>query len=77
MVKQIRQKWDKAYATGTKVLKHLEEILTAVSLSIVTGFSAYQSYLNVRNGWEWVALGVASAYLATEAFRAWYRALNK
>jgi hypothetical protein len=77
MVKEFKNKVNKSYKTAKTMEKRLEEILTAVSLSIVVGFSGYQAWTNHEGGWEWLALGVASAYLATEAFRAWYRALNK
>jgi hypothetical protein len=77
MVKEIKDKTVKSYNTAKKMGKHLEEILTAVSLTTVVAFAGYQAYANRDAGINWILLGIASAYLATEAFRAWYRALNK
>jgi hypothetical protein len=77
MVKEMKTKAVKTYSTAKKMEKHFEEILTAVALTTVTAFSAHESWVNRTEGWEWIALGAASAYLATEAFRAWFRALNK
>lgn len=77
MVKEMKVKATKAYSTARKMEKHFEEILTAVSLTAVVAFSGYTAWTNRNDGWEWIALGAASAYLATEAFRAWFRALNK
>lgn len=77
MVQEIKDKANKAYETGKKMEKHLEEIFTATSLTAVTGFAGYQSFVHRQDSWEYLALGVASAYLATVAFAAWFKALNK
>jgi hypothetical protein len=77
MVKEIKTKATESYKTARRMEKHFEEILSAVSLTTVTAFSGYQSWIHRQDGILWVLLGAASAYLATEAFRAWYRALNK
>lgn len=73
----MKDKFKKSYTTARKMEKHFEEILTAAALTAVTAFAGHEAWVSRNEGWEWLALGAAAAYLATEAFRAWYRALNK
>lgn len=63
--------------TTTKYLKNADELLTALSLSTVTGVGIWQGVIHRQENILWVGLLTAGLYAAFRAFGAWGKVLGK
>jgi hypothetical protein len=73
----MKEKAKQSVDQTKRILKNLDEFLSALALTVTTGFAGYQAYEHRQDGIMYAALGVAVFYAAFQAFRAWLKALNK
>lgn len=74
---KIKEKAVEVKKVSGRVLVNLEEMLNAIALSAVVGFTGYTAYQHRSESILWQLLGLTAVWSMFQAFRAWTKVLNK